>query len=106
MFCGKYSPRKRPVDVIAATQALTEKGMPVWSILVGEGAERPKLEAYVRNQRITNNILTGFVNQSRIPSFYAAADALIVSSDQDPHPLVVSEAGTVGLPAIVSDRVG
>jgi glycosyltransferase involved in cell wall biosynthesis len=106
MFCGKYSARKRPLDVIAATHSAAQRGLPVWSLLVGEGAERAELEAYCRNRRVTNSVLTGFVNQSSIPKYYVAADAIVVSSSQDPHPLAVSEAATFGLPAIVSDRVG
>jgi glycosyltransferase involved in cell wall biosynthesis len=106
MFCGKYSSYKRPIDVIAAAHMVSQVGIPTWSILVGEGSERGRLEEYIRHQHVRNTTLTGFINQSRIPAFYAAADALIVSSERDSHPLVVSEAGTFGLPAIVSDLVG
>jgi len=38
MFCGKYSARKRPVDVIAAAHLATRQGIPAWSLLVGEGS--------------------------------------------------------------------
>jgi glycosyltransferase involved in cell wall biosynthesis len=91
---------------MAAAHNAAHRGVPVWSLLVGEGAQRSELEAYCRNQRVANSVLTGFVNQSSIPKYYAAADAIVVSSSQDPHPLAVSEAATFGLPAIVSDRVG
>jgi glycosyltransferase involved in cell wall biosynthesis len=37
---------------------------------------------------------------------YCAADALVIASEHDPHPLVGSEACAIGLPLIVSDRVG
>lgn len=106
MFCGKYSARKRPVDVVSAVHKASQKGVPAWSLVVGEGSERARLETYIKDNKVTNAVITGFVNQSRIPECYAASDAVVVSSDEDPHPLVVSEAGTFGLPAIVSDRVG
>jgi glycosyltransferase involved in cell wall biosynthesis len=106
LFCGKYSSWKRPVDVVAATHSVSQRGIPAWSILVGEGSERARLEEFIREHQVRNTTLTGFVNQSRVPALYAAADALVVSSDRDSHPLVVSEAGTFGLPVLVSDRVG
>ena len=106
MFCGKFSSNKRPVDVVAATHMVGKKGMPVWSMLVGEGRERANIEQYGSDNGVTNYALTGFVNQSRIAEYYAASDVLVISSQQDAHPLVVSEAGTFGLPAIVSDQIG
>jgi glycosyltransferase involved in cell wall biosynthesis len=106
MFCGKYSARKRPVDLVAAAWAAAQSGLPVWSLLVGEGAERSAIEEFRRRNHVTNAVLTGFVNQSSIPEYYATSDAIAVTSAYDPHPLVVTEAACFGLPVIVSDRVG
>jgi glycosyltransferase involved in cell wall biosynthesis len=106
LFCGKYSAKKRPLDVIVGAQIAAEKGIPVWSLLVGEGPLRNSLETYCRDRAARNCVLTGFVNQSSIAEFYVASDVLAVSSEDDAHPLVVSEAATFGLPVIVSDRVG
>jgi glycosyltransferase involved in cell wall biosynthesis len=106
IFCGKYSPRKRPLDVVIAASMAAQRGVPVWSLLVGEGSERRALESYCQANGVNNSTLTGFVNQSSLPQYYVAADAIVVSSDRDPHPLVISEAATLGVPAIVSDRVG
>ena len=39
-------------------------------------------------------------------SGYAAADALVHPAENDPHPLICSEAAAVGLPMILSDKVG
>ena len=41
-----------------------------------------------------------------LPKYYAAADALIHPSEHDPHPLVCSEGAAIGLPLLLSDRVG
>ncbi|HXD31068.1 MAG TPA: glycosyltransferase family 4 protein [Pyrinomonadaceae bacterium] len=106
MFCGKYSARKRPVDVIAAAHMTKSKGIPAWSLMVGEGSERASMEEYCRVHNVTNTTLTGFVNQTQIAEHYVASDVIVVSSENDPHPLVVSEAATFGLPALVSDQIG
>jgi glycosyltransferase involved in cell wall biosynthesis len=49
----------------------------------------------------------GFLNQTQIPLAYAVGDALILTSDgTETWGLVVNEAMTCGLPAVVSDKVG
>jgi glycosyltransferase involved in cell wall biosynthesis len=106
MFCGKYTANKRPVDLIAAGWAAFQDGVPIWTLLVGEGPYRSEMETFSIGKGVNNTILTGFVNQSMIPNYYAAADVIAVTSRLDNHPLVISEAGTFGLPAIVSDTVG
>jgi glycosyltransferase involved in cell wall biosynthesis len=106
LFCGKYIARKRPMDLVHATHELSRRGLPLWALLVGEGVERAALEAICRSAGLKSVSLTGFVNQSIIPHYYAAADLLAVTSEADPHPLVVSEAACFGLPVVISDRVG
>jgi glycosyltransferase involved in cell wall biosynthesis len=106
LFCGKYSSRKRPLDLVAAAHAAYSNGAPIWAIVVGEGPERKGLENFCLTHGVRNVVLTGFVNQSALPDYYASADALAITSDYDPHPLVVSEAACFGLPILASDRIG
>jgi glycosyltransferase involved in cell wall biosynthesis len=106
IFCGKYSPRKSPLDLVAAVHTAFQNGIPMWALLVGEGSERSAIEEYCRRNRVRNAVLAGFINQSSLPEYYVAADALAITSSYDPHPLVVTEGACFGLPAIVSDRVG
>jgi glycosyltransferase involved in cell wall biosynthesis len=51
-------------------------------------------------------LLAGFVNVDRLPDHFAAADVLVHPASRDPHPLICSEAAAIGLPMILSDRVG
>jgi glycosyltransferase involved in cell wall biosynthesis len=103
---GKYIRRKRHQDVVHAwmrlPQALRARSA---ILLIGEGPERHQLKqlAVRANGRV---VLTGFVNQSSIASYYAACDALVVASELDAHPLVVTEALFFGLPVIASDAIG
>jgi glycosyltransferase involved in cell wall biosynthesis len=106
LFCGKYIARKRPRDLVVAVRELARKGLPMWALLVGEGEERVVIETLCRTEDVQNISLTGFVNQSTIARHFAAADLLAVTSEADPHPLVVSEAACFGLPVVISDRVG
>lgn len=106
LFCGKYSDRKRPMDLLVAANEAGKQGLPVWCLFVGEGAERGALEQYCAREHFDRAVLTGFVNQSTIPDYYRASDVLAVTSSEDPHPLVVTEAAAFGLPTIVSDSIG
>ncbi|MEW6212961.1 MAG: glycosyltransferase, partial [Acidobacteriota bacterium] len=106
MFCGKYVPHKRPLDLVAAAWKVAKNGLPVWSLLVGDGPERGVIESFCKQEGVANSTLTGFVNQSKIAHYYAASDAVAVASSEDAHPLVVSEGAAFGLPVIISDRVG
>jgi len=103
---GKYIPRKRHHDVVRAWTQLPES-LRARSVvlLVGEGPDRGSLEL-LASQADGRVRLTGFVNQSGIASYYAASDALVVASDRDAHPLVVTEALFFGLPVIASDAIG
>lgn len=106
LFCGKYVERKRPLDLVRAAHALKIRGLPVWALLVGEGSARLQLESWIRTNGTSNVTLTGFVNQSSLAQYYAAADALVVPSASDPHPLVVTEAACFRLPIVASDKLG
>jgi glycosyltransferase involved in cell wall biosynthesis len=51
--------------------------------------------------------IAGFVNQQELPSWYAAADMLVLPSDsRETWGLVVNEAMAAGLPVVVSDAAG
>jgi glycosyltransferase involved in cell wall biosynthesis len=50
--------------------------------------------------------MPGFVNQSQLGSYFAAADVFVLPSEFETWGLVVNEAMYFGLPVIVSDRVG
>jgi glycosyltransferase involved in cell wall biosynthesis len=104
-FAGKYIERKNPFEFIEAIEKAHQRDPRIRGIMIGGG----DLEAEI-NQRIATlngEVLNlGFVNQGKIPLYYAAMDVFVVTSWIDPHPLVVSEAMVSGTPAILSDRCG
>ena len=108
VLVGKYVPHKRPLDLVAAAaeSVRARQGPPVWALLVGEGPERPALEEALRRAGLGNVVLTGFVNQSAVGSYLAAADAFVLPSSREAYGLAAAEACAFGLPLVVSDRVG
>jgi glycosyltransferase involved in cell wall biosynthesis len=100
MFCGKLAPWKRPLDVLEAVKRLNRAD--AVAVFVGDGEERARLE----QQAGEHGVVVGFVNQSEIPLALSLADVLVLSSEFEPYGMVVAEAQTLGVPAIVSDACG
>ena len=105
-LAGKLIPKKRPLDLIQAL-ALSASKDKVELILIGDGPLRGEVERLAANRGVRVTI-RGFLNQSEIvPRGYADLDALVLPSGEfETWGLVVNEAMTGGIPAIVSDLVG
>lgn len=104
---AKLLPRKRPFDLLRAFAALGSD-VDAHLLYLGGGPERSALEAEAARLGVASRIsISGFVNQSLMPDWYAAGDCLVLPSDHmETWGLVVNEAMAAGLPAIVSDAVG
>lgn len=104
---GKLSRRKHPADVIDAARDIKARGNPhkVRFVLAGNGEEMDRLEKIVADEQLPVT-MAGFINVDVLPSYYAAADMIVHPSSRDPHPLVMSEGACIGLPLVISDRVG
>jgi glycosyltransferase involved in cell wall biosynthesis len=73
---------------------------------VGTGALEEMLKARVAEQAIPDVVFPGFVNQSELPSVYAASDVFVLPSENEPWGLVVNEAMCAGLPIVLSEEIG
>lgn len=105
LYSGKYIPKKRPLDLLAAYQKLSMANVAL--VMVGEGELRAEMEKFVREQHLPNVFLTGFVNQSAIVQYYAIADVLVMCSEEgETWGLSTNEAMNFGVPVILSDMVG
>jgi len=107
LFAGKLEPKKNPLDLLEALTRLPADLLAHAHVLmVGDGPLRSECErvAQEKNLPIT---MAGFLNQSRLPDAYAAADVLVLPSDAgETWGLVVNEAMVSGRPALVSRAVG
>jgi glycosyltransferase involved in cell wall biosynthesis len=106
LFCGKLIEKKQPIALLEAYERVRRQ-RPCWLLLVGDGAQRPEIEALVRRRGIPGVRIAGFLNQSELPAAYTAADMLVLPSVRhETWGLVVNEAMNFGLPLVVSDKVG
>ncbi|MBD2001457.1 glycosyltransferase family 4 protein [Leptolyngbya sp. FACHB-541] len=104
-FTGKYIERKNPFEFIEAIAKAHQIDPRVRGIMIGGGELTDAINQ--RLESLNGEVLNvGFVNQSKLPLYYAATDVFISTSHNDPHPLVISEAMAAGCPPILSDRCG
>lgn len=124
LFCGKFIPKKRPMDLVKAAALLMKDGrLPkVHLLFTGSGELGPELRAAchvvfdaetLNFQLSTFNLeaphasFAGFLNQTQISEAYVAADCLVLPSDYgETWGLVVNEAMASGLPCVISDHCG
>ena len=106
LLCGKLIPKKAPLLLARALGVMKHRGW-LGLLVVGDGELRGAMEAAVAKAGIAAYAFVGFRNQTELPTYYKAADFLVLPSAWgETWGLVVNEAMNFGLPAVVSDRVG
>ncbi len=105
---AKLIERKRPFDLVDAVANLRRKGVEAHALFIGDGELRDDIERRATRAGIDDAVsISGFVNQSDLPAWYAASDTLVLPSDsRETWGLVVNEAMAAGLPVVVSDAAG
>jgi glycosyltransferase involved in cell wall biosynthesis len=110
IFSGKLIPKKQPLLLLEAIGSLPEPTRTRTHLIVmGDGEQRAEVERVGRQLLDARLHLAGFVNQSQVGRWYAAADCLVLPSRRgagETWGLVVNEALQFGLRVIVSDGVG
>lgn len=73
-------------------------------LLLGEGDDRPMLEAKIRTLKLENHvIMTG--NVTNVPDYLSAMDVFVFPSLFEGMPLSILEVQANGLPCVISDSV-
>jgi glycosyltransferase involved in cell wall biosynthesis len=106
LFVGRSIDFKRPLDLVEALAELERVGERFTGVFVGAGPLDERIKARADELHVSIAML-GFKNQSELPLVYAAADIFVLPSESaETWGLVVNEAMSCGLPAVVSDEVG
>jgi glycosyltransferase involved in cell wall biosynthesis len=106
LFAGKFLPDKQPRELLAAFQALAPRDAAL--VFVGDGEERAALEAAAAARPDVPVRFLPFANQTEMPARYLLADIFALPSRglYETWGLAVNEAMHLGIPCLVSDRVG
>ncbi len=103
LYVGALKPAKDPLLAVEAIAGAAHRRVRL--LVAGDGVLRDDLLRLARARRVQLTLLN-FVNQTRLPRVYAAADALVLPSLAEPWGMVLNEAMNVSLPLLVSSRVG
>ena len=106
LFAGKYHPEKQPLPLLESFLALRPSGAAL--VFVGDGEQRELLKARARLAPPGTVHFLPFANQSEMPARYLLADIFALPSRglYETWGLAVNEAMHMGVPCLVSDRVG
>ncbi len=101
---GRLSPEKGFIDLLRVYHGLTTL-YPDWKLdIVGDGDERPKLEEYIRENKLDKNVtLHGFRNKDYIDELLNSSSIYLMTSLTESFGIVIIEAMSHGLPCIAFD---
>jgi L-malate glycosyltransferase len=106
IYVGALRTVKGVEYLLTAMKSITERDPSVRLLIVGEGAERQKLEGLVRNLGLERAVqFTGRVANEDIPYYLSASDLFVLPSLSEGFPITLLEAMASGLP-IVATNVG
>lgn len=101
---ARLDPVKNQALLLTATRRLRDEGYPVRLLLVGDGPEREKLEAQVRELSLEKSVVfTGF--QKNPADYLGLMDVFLLPSFTEGTSMTLLEAMCLGVPVIAS-RVG
>ncbi|HZO34367.1 MAG TPA: glycosyltransferase family 4 protein [Gaiellaceae bacterium] len=103
-WVGRLTAIKRPLDLVRVVAALVERDVDALLCLVGDGPDRAGVERLARRLGVEGRCrIVGF--RTDLPSWYAAFDALCLTSANEGTPVAAIEALAAGKP-VVATRAG
>lgn len=94
-------------DLVKACAHLKGTGKVFRCLIVGDGEERIKIEALIRDLKLSDVVcLLGAQPQNKVADFLAEADLFVLPSHRDALPVALMEAMASGLPVVASRLSG
>jgi 1,2-diacylglycerol 3-alpha-glucosyltransferase len=102
LYAGRVSKEKRLETMIRAAGLIKEDN--VKFLIVGTGPAYDHYRSMVRKQGLGHRFtFTGFIENKKLPEYYASADALCIPSKFETQGMVAIEAMACGKPVIGAD---
>ena len=100
LHISNFRPVKRPLDVVAVFARIANE-MPARLLLVGEGPELPRAEAYAEELGVRDRVLA-LGQRSEIERVLACADLFLLPSESESFGLAALEAMACAVPPVAS----
>ncbi len=104
VLANMYSPVKGHACLVSAARTVCENEPNVVFLLIGDGPERPNLEAQVRNFKLDQNVVF-LGRRTDVPQLLASCDLSVLPSEAEAFPNALLESMSAGLP-VVATAVG
>ncbi|MBM3209717.1 glycosyltransferase family 4 protein [Candidatus Shapirobacteria bacterium] len=107
LFVGRLDPRKGILDLLKAYKMLTQKNDNLRLIIVGDGPQREKAAAFIKENQLKNIEFLGKVSAEELPSCYRTADIYCSPALYgESFGIVLIEAMASGLPVVAYANEG
>ena len=98
---GRLEKIKRYEDVIKAFDLIQKEHKDIKLKIVGDGSQKVKLLKLVEKLKLEQKIeFTGLASSKTIKEYLKKSDLLIITSHSEAFPMVIIEAGGIGVPVI------
>lgn len=101
---GRLAPEKNLLFALEAVRNAHTKNNSIALVLVGDGEEREKLEAYVASNKMTDYVRF-LGRRTDVERLYQGFDCCMLTSLYEGFPVSAVEAMSSGLPLFLSDRI-
>ncbi len=107
LHVGRLKRYKATDHLLQAAKMLKDRGVKYTTVIVGDGDDRPRLEALARKLGLGEQVrFTGFVPEAEKVSWYRRAAVLAENSVKEGWGLIVMEANACGTPVVVANSPG
>lgn len=107
LFVGRLERQKDVPTLLRAMAVVVERIPDALLLVVGEGAERPKLERLAQRLGIADHVeFTGRIDHDEIGAYYGGCDVFAITSLYEGTCMVLVEAAAAGKPVVATDFAG
>jgi len=107
LYVGRIHESKGIYFLLDSIEELNKKGYNANYLIVGKDYTNGYFRLEVNKRKLQNNIqILGVINRQFLGDIYQQSDVLILPSRDEGWGVVLNEAASVGMPLIVTNRVG
>lgn len=105
VYAGRHTQEKRVPQLVAALAEAHRRRPSLRATILGDGPYRPQVIEQIERFGLAGVVRApGFVDHDELEATIASASCLVQPSDREGYGLVVVEAATHGVPAVVVDE--
>mgnify|MGYP005852986383 CR=1 FL=1 len=102
---GRMTAVKRTTDLVDVLASLRDRGVDAVLLLVGDGTDREQVEQHALERGVARHcFFLGY--QEEVARWYAACDAVVLTSESEGTPVILIEALAAGRPVVSYDVGG